>query len=98
MAAAAAAVVVVGTAPGVPLCRCCWDLARMNGTVLISMWAGKGGKHSSFDDRPGSSCRRCYWALGSGCGEVEAGSGANAGMRWCDGRAFQCRLTSYGAR
>ena len=97
MAAAAAVVVAAETAPGVPPCRCCWGLARTNGTVLIEMWEGKEGKRSSFDDLQGSCCRRCCWALASGCGEVEAGSGANAGMRRCVGRPFPCRLTFYGA-
>lgn len=95
--AAAAALVVAEIAPGVPPCRCCWGLARTIGTVLIEMWEGKEGKRSSFDDRLGSCCRRCCWALESGCGEVEAGSGANAGMGRCDGRPFPCRLTFYGA-
>ncbi len=90
-------VVAAETASVVPPCRCYWGLARTNETVSILMWEGKGGKKSSFDDRPVNCYRRCYWALGSECGEVEAGSGANAGMRRYDGRPFPCRLTFYGA-
>lgn len=102
MAAAAVVVVVVvaaaaETAPEVPPCRCCWGLARTNGTVMIEMWEGKEGKRSSFDDLLGSCCHRCCWAPGSGYGEVEAGSGANAGRRRRGGRPFPCRLTFYGA-